>query len=230
MNLDITPTRSVVLDLKDERRAMHEGYVFLDEKCLLLAGEMLRELERYAELQRDFVVAGASPSAALQAAVARHGLDGLEVHPPPDLRPGRCPSRAALADGGAAAGGRRSPRWRPPAPRARRPVAGGRGLPARVRRAGRRRRRRWPRWPAISSGCRASTGARCAAPARCPTCCCPSSTAPSTTSRPGSRSSSRKTRSADAPRTCLPRGAATTGAMEVRKEMLVGYSAERCST
>ena len=40
--MDVTPTRSVVLDLKDERRAMHEGYVFLDEKCLLLAGEMLR--------------------------------------------------------------------------------------------------------------------------------------------------------------------------------------------
>ncbi len=43
---DITPTRGIALELNDERRAMHEGYVFLDEKCLLLAGEMLRELER----------------------------------------------------------------------------------------------------------------------------------------------------------------------------------------
>ena len=44
---DANPTRSAVIEMKDERRAMHEGYVFLDEKCLLLAGEILRELERY---------------------------------------------------------------------------------------------------------------------------------------------------------------------------------------
>ena len=37
------------------RGAMHEGHVFLDEKCLLLAGEILRELERYGRLQRRFL-------------------------------------------------------------------------------------------------------------------------------------------------------------------------------
>src|SRR5512137_904942 len=84
--MDVTPTRSVVLELSDERRAMHEGYVFLDEKCLLLAGEMLRELARYAELQRGLLAAWDLAVAALQAAVARHGLDGLQVYPPPDLR------------------------------------------------------------------------------------------------------------------------------------------------
>ena len=83
--MDVTPTRSVVLELKDERRAMHEGYVFLDEKCLLLAGEMLRELARYAELQRAFAAAWDIAVAVLQAAVARHGLDGLQVYPPQDL-------------------------------------------------------------------------------------------------------------------------------------------------
>jgi len=83
--MDVTPTRSVVLELKDERRAMHEGYVFLDEKCLLLAGEMLRELARYAELQRGFVAAWAVAVAALQAAIARHGLEGLQIHPRPSL-------------------------------------------------------------------------------------------------------------------------------------------------
>jgi V/A-type H+-transporting ATPase subunit D len=82
---DLTPTRSVVLELKDERRAMHEGYVFLDEKCLLLAGEMLRELERYTELQRAFLTTWESAVAALQAAVARNGLEGLQVYPPADL-------------------------------------------------------------------------------------------------------------------------------------------------
>ena len=83
--MDVTPTRSVVLELKDERRAMHEGYVFLDEKCLLLAGEMLRELARYAEQQRGFLASWAIAAAALQAAVARHGLDGLQIYPPLDL-------------------------------------------------------------------------------------------------------------------------------------------------
>jgi V/A-type H+/Na+-transporting ATPase subunit D len=82
---DLTPTRSVVLELKDERRAMQEGYVFLDEKCLLLAGEMLRELERYADLQRAFLGAWDAAVAALQRAAARHGVSGLQVYPPGDL-------------------------------------------------------------------------------------------------------------------------------------------------
>jgi V/A-type H+-transporting ATPase subunit D len=83
--MDVTPTRSVVLELKDERRAMHEGYVFLDEKCLLLAGEMLRELARFADMQRGFLVRWDLAVTTLQAAVARHGLDGLQVYPPADF-------------------------------------------------------------------------------------------------------------------------------------------------
>ena len=83
---DVSPTRSAVIEMKDERRAMHEGYVFLDEKCLLLAGEILREL-------RTACAAAARVSRActttrwprLQAAVARHGLQGLQVYPPAEL-------------------------------------------------------------------------------------------------------------------------------------------------
>ena len=82
---ELTPTRGVVLELKDERRAMHEGYVFLDEKCLLLAGEMLRELARYAEGQRVFLDAWSVAVGALQRAVARSGLEGLSVYPATDL-------------------------------------------------------------------------------------------------------------------------------------------------
>jgi V/A-type H+-transporting ATPase subunit D len=78
---ETSPTRAVVLELKDEQRAMNEGYVFLDEKCLLLAGEILRELTRYAALDRAFIAAHDAALAALQAAVARHGLDNLQVHP-----------------------------------------------------------------------------------------------------------------------------------------------------
>jgi V/A-type H+-transporting ATPase subunit D len=78
---EATPTRAVVLELKEEQRAMHEGYVFLDEKCLLLAGEILRELDRYAELDRTLLAAHQAAIRALQAAVARHGLGDLQVYP-----------------------------------------------------------------------------------------------------------------------------------------------------
>ncbi len=82
---DATSTRSVVLEMKDERRAMHDGYVFLDEKCLLLAGEILRELGRYAALRREFVAAHSAATEALEAAIARHGLHGLQVYPAADI-------------------------------------------------------------------------------------------------------------------------------------------------
>jgi V/A-type H+-transporting ATPase subunit D len=78
---EVTPTRSALLDLGDERRAMHEGYVFLDEKCLLLAGEMLREIARHEALAAAFGRACSQAFAALQRAVARHGLDGVLAYP-----------------------------------------------------------------------------------------------------------------------------------------------------
>ena len=82
---DVSPTRSAVLELQDERRAMHEGYVFLDEKCLLLAGEMLRQLGAHDRLHERLQALQADAHAALAAAVARHGLHGLEIYPPTDL-------------------------------------------------------------------------------------------------------------------------------------------------
>ncbi len=91
---DTNPTRSALIEMKDERRAMHEGYVFLDEKCLLLAGEILRELDRYATLQRDFLELNDVSLAALQAAVARHGLEGLQVYPSADLAQAQLSIRA----------------------------------------------------------------------------------------------------------------------------------------
>lgn len=90
---DASPTRSAVIGMKDERRAMHEGYVFLDEKCLLLAGEILRELEQHGRLQREFLALEALAMAALQAAVARHGLDGLQVYPANGMAKARVASR-----------------------------------------------------------------------------------------------------------------------------------------
>ena len=92
---EISPTRSAIIELKDERRAMHEGHVFLDEKCLLLAGEILRQLQLYAQLQRAMTDLQAAAGAALQAAVSRHGLNGLQVYPPDDLAPARLAVQAA---------------------------------------------------------------------------------------------------------------------------------------
>lgn len=80
-----TPTRNAVIELKDERRAMHEGYVFLDEKCLLLAGEILRQLAQYSRQRQAFLALHDAADSALQAAVARHGLQGLQVYPALDL-------------------------------------------------------------------------------------------------------------------------------------------------
>jgi V/A-type H+/Na+-transporting ATPase subunit D len=75
------PTRAALLELQDERRAMHEGYVFLDEKCLLLAGEMLRQLGRLARLQARLAETQQAAVRALQAALGRHGLQGLQLQP-----------------------------------------------------------------------------------------------------------------------------------------------------
>jgi V/A-type H+-transporting ATPase subunit D len=79
---EFTPTRSLAIALADERRTMREGYAFLDEKCLLLAGEILRQLELHRALRQRFDALHDAAIAALQGAVARHGLQGLQVHPP----------------------------------------------------------------------------------------------------------------------------------------------------
>ena len=78
---DVTPTRSAVFELKAERHAMREGHVFLDEKCLLLAGEIVAELRRCADLEADFLPACKRAAAALSAAIGRHGLEELLVYP-----------------------------------------------------------------------------------------------------------------------------------------------------
>ena len=48
---DVAPSRSAILELRDERQAMVEGHAFLDEKCLAIAAEIVRELSRYLELE-----------------------------------------------------------------------------------------------------------------------------------------------------------------------------------
>lgn len=78
---EVTPTRSAAIQLRDERRTMREGYAFLDEKCLLLAGEMLREVRLHQQLARELAALQAAAREKLAAAIGRHGLHGLQVVP-----------------------------------------------------------------------------------------------------------------------------------------------------
>jgi V/A-type H+-transporting ATPase subunit D len=82
---DIAPSRSVILELRDERQTMVEGHAFLDEKCLVIAGEIVRELALYQQLEQQLQTLSRAATRTLQAAIARHGLDELAVHPAPGL-------------------------------------------------------------------------------------------------------------------------------------------------
>jgi V/A-type H+-transporting ATPase subunit D len=87
--MEQAPTRSAVLELKGERAVVCEAYDFLDEKRLLLAAELLRQLEEHDRLQREFEALRQQAAAALVRAVARHGLQGLEVYPADAIEAGR---------------------------------------------------------------------------------------------------------------------------------------------
>jgi V/A-type H+-transporting ATPase subunit D len=63
---------------------MREGYAFLDEKCLLLAGTMLREMRRFEALRAELAELQGKALRALQAAASRHGLHGLQCYPAAD--------------------------------------------------------------------------------------------------------------------------------------------------
>ncbi len=79
---DITPTQSAFLELKEERTGLREGYRFLDEKRLILAAEILKELADYQSALATFDRDYAAAARALQAAVVRHGVEGLGLYPP----------------------------------------------------------------------------------------------------------------------------------------------------
>lgn len=79
------PTRAAVLELKNEQVVVNEAYVFLDEKRLLLASELLRQLRLYQQLNNDFDALQTRARDAMQAAVMHHGLNGLQVYPAASL-------------------------------------------------------------------------------------------------------------------------------------------------
>ena len=79
---EATPTQSLLLELKEERGGMREGYRFLDEKRLILASEILAELNRYQAELESFELDYAAAAVALQQAVVRHGVEELSLYPP----------------------------------------------------------------------------------------------------------------------------------------------------
>lgn len=80
-----SPTRSAYLEIKEELEQLGEGYRFLDEKSMLLAHEILRQLALMESLDKALAEAESLATGAFDAALARHGLDNLESYPGWDL-------------------------------------------------------------------------------------------------------------------------------------------------
>jgi V/A-type H+-transporting ATPase subunit D len=79
---ELTPTRSTFLEIQAELERLAEGYRFLDEKSMLLAHEILRQLGLFESTLQDLTETEKLAAAAFDAAIARHGLDSLEAYPP----------------------------------------------------------------------------------------------------------------------------------------------------
>lgn len=79
---ELATTRVALLELKDEQQLVQEGYQLLDEKRILLAGEIRRQLAQLRERRRELEAAAQAARAAFEAALRRHGLDALAVHLP----------------------------------------------------------------------------------------------------------------------------------------------------
>jgi len=75
------PTRAAVLELMNEQVVVNEAYVFLDEKRLLLAAELLRQLAVFQQLKSELGELQKRAKQAMRDALMHHGLDGLQVYP-----------------------------------------------------------------------------------------------------------------------------------------------------
>lgn len=78
--VDYPATRAAAMALADEERLVRQGYDFLDEKRMLLAAEIMRQLDRWKKLQAACGKAAAQAAEALDKALVDHGLEGLQVH------------------------------------------------------------------------------------------------------------------------------------------------------
>lgn len=83
--VDYPATRAAAMALADEERLVQQGYDFLDEKRMLLAAEIMRQLDGWKELQAACREATARAREALDLAIVDLGLEGLQVHPRDEL-------------------------------------------------------------------------------------------------------------------------------------------------
>jgi V/A-type H+-transporting ATPase subunit D len=77
----IIATRVALLELRDEHRLVKEGYELLDEKRVMLAAEILRQLRNHTALLAQLREHELSARVAFAAAVEAHGFDEVTVAP-----------------------------------------------------------------------------------------------------------------------------------------------------
>jgi len=82
---DIAPTRGAALALTEEKNFLETGFGFLDEKRMLLAATLLKELTAWKALRDGYAAQVARTVAAMKVAIARHGLENLQLYPSPGI-------------------------------------------------------------------------------------------------------------------------------------------------
>lgn len=85
LGASIIATRVALLELRDERRLVQEGYELLDEKRVMLAAEILRQLREHSARQDELRRHEVAAREAFESAVAAHGFDELTTAPPASL-------------------------------------------------------------------------------------------------------------------------------------------------
>lgn len=79
---EVAATRVALLELRDERRLVQEGYELLDEKRVMLATEILRDLRAHEVAQAALDRLWLEAREALAGAVEIHGFEDLTIEPP----------------------------------------------------------------------------------------------------------------------------------------------------
>jgi len=75
-------SRGQLQELRDEQKVVREGFEFLEQKRMLIAAEIMRELRRHQALYQAFSASHADAITALGRAIGFHGLEGVQVYPP----------------------------------------------------------------------------------------------------------------------------------------------------
>jgi V/A-type H+-transporting ATPase subunit D len=75
-------SRGQLQELRDEQKVVREGFEFLEQKRMLIASEIMRELRRHETLSDGFSARHDDAVTALGRAIGCHGLEGLLLYPP----------------------------------------------------------------------------------------------------------------------------------------------------